>query len=113
MDPVTLATLIAAVAAPLLGYLAAARRFSGKINNTEATDLWAAATDIRDWSARRIAELESRIEALEADRERLYAELSRMTEANANARVEIARLEAQLDVASHGGTPAGSIRHDA
>jgi chromosome segregation ATPase len=39
--------LIAALAAPLLGYLAAARRLSGKIQTSEASSLWQEASNLR------------------------------------------------------------------
>jgi hypothetical protein len=66
----TAAALIAAAAAilgPLVAYIVAARRFSGKIETTEAAELWAESRSIRDWSQARIRELEQRVETLEAE----------------------------------------------
>lgn len=63
MDPVV--AIIVAVVGPLGAYLVAARRFSGKVETTEAKDLWKEAGRIREWSSARITALEARIEALE------------------------------------------------
>ena len=71
--------LVAAVA-PLATYLIAARRFSGKIESSEATELWAESRSIRDTlrqenlelrrdlaeARERIAALETKIAQLEA-----------------------------------------------
>jgi hypothetical protein len=65
--------LLAALVGPLITYLVAARRFSGKIETTEARDLWAESASIRDWSRRRIVALEKRVETLEEENERLRA----------------------------------------
>lgn len=57
--------LIAALAGPVVAYLVAARRFSGKIQTTEATDLWEESRSIREWSRERMNELEAKNTALE------------------------------------------------
>jgi chromosome segregation ATPase len=64
VDP-TLGVVLAAVCGGLLSYLAAARRLSGKVSTSEATDLWAESRSIREWSAGRIAELTEEIRTLE------------------------------------------------
>ena len=80
MDKTFLIGLIAVVIAPLLGYVAANRRLSGKIGTSEATDLWAESSAIRaDYreqiasSTRRTYSLEERV----ANLEKLNNELSR------------------------------------
>lgn len=73
---------IAAFAAPLGGYLLAVRRFSGRIESTEASELWQESRSIRDWS-------KARIDALEQENDRLHEHL-------ASARERIAKLEARL-----------------
>jgi len=67
-----LATLGALVGS-LVSYLIAARRFSGKIETTEARDLWAESASIRRWSERRIEALEQRVVALEKENTELRA----------------------------------------
>lgn len=66
--------LVAALAGPIVAYLVAARRFSGKIQTTEATDLWQESRAIREWSRERMNELEAKNELLEKRIEHLEAE---------------------------------------
>lgn len=80
MDP-TLIAIIAAIAAPLVTYLVAARRFSGKIESSDAKELWAESRAIRDWSQGRIAvldatvtRLETRVGVLERNNDTLFQE---------------------------------------
>jgi hypothetical protein len=63
------------LAAPIVSYIIAARRFSGKIETTEAKDLWAESKAIRDWSRERIDALEARIVALEVENRELRTQL--------------------------------------
>lgn len=93
IDPAIVA-IVAAIAGPLAAYLAAAKRFSGKIESSAATDLWAESRAIREWSQARIKELNDHIEQLEervrcleeqneqliADNHRLQAERDRYAE---------------------------------
>lgn len=67
--------IIVGLAAPVISYLIAARRFSGKIETTEARDLWAESKSIRDWSRKRIESLEERVLDLEKENRNLRAEL--------------------------------------
>lgn len=53
------------VFAPLLTYLVAARRLSGKIKNSEATELWAESRSIREWSTNQVKELNDHVDELE------------------------------------------------
>jgi hypothetical protein len=64
------------LAAPIISYLIAARRFSGKIETTEARDLWAESAAIRDWSRQRIEALERRVQQLEDENRDLRAKVS-------------------------------------
>lgn len=57
--------LLAAVFGPLAAYLVAKRQFSGKIETSDAKELWAESRAIREWSSRRVTELEDRNSALE------------------------------------------------
>lgn len=95
--------LVAAVAAPLVTYLVAARRFSGKIQSSDAEQLWLESRSIRDWSSKRIddlnahvGQLEGRIHALEGtnlglveENGRLLAEVSRLVQENAELRIRL------------------------
>lgn len=57
--------LAVAVFGPLLTYIIAARRLSGKIKNSEASDLWAESRAIREWSSGQVKELTTQLDALE------------------------------------------------
>lgn len=65
MNSSTIIAVVAAVAAPLGAYLVAARRFSGKIETSDAKQLWQESRSIREWSVKRIAELNGVIRTLE------------------------------------------------
>jgi len=68
--------IIVALAAPVGAYLVAARRFSGKIETSDAKDLWKEAASLRKWSMERIQQLEARIEALEKENQGLRGKLN-------------------------------------
>lgn len=81
MSTATLIALIAAFAGPLGAYLIAAKRFSGKIETSDARALWEESSAIRDWSQKRIEELnrvigdmEERIKELERSNSTLILE---------------------------------------
>lgn len=61
----TLLAIIAGIFGPLGAYLVAARQFSGKIETTEARELWEESRSIRDWSQQRIEVLHETVERLE------------------------------------------------
>lgn len=65
MDPLALLGIIALFAGPLVTWLIAARQFSGKIATSDATDLWAESRSIRDWSQKRIDQLNELVSHLE------------------------------------------------
>ena len=64
LDPAIIAIVVALIA-PLATYLVAAKRLSGRIRDSEATDLWAESRSIRDWSTTRMKELSDEIRELE------------------------------------------------
>lgn len=81
IDVATVALLIGAVAGPLVTFLVAARRFGGRIDTTQAHDLWEESARIREWSSKRIdtlnnlvSRLETRIDGLEQENEQLRAD---------------------------------------
>lgn len=90
IDPTVTSAVAAALIGALASYIVAARRFSGKIETTEAKELWAESRAIRKWSQERIeslndlvgrlekrnSELEARVEHLETENEQLHRELS-------------------------------------
>lgn len=89
IDPATTGAVVAALVGALTSYIVAARRFSGKIETTEAKELWAESRAIRKWSQERIetlnttvarlearnAELETRVEHLEDENTALHREI--------------------------------------
>lgn len=50
---------------PLLTYLVAARKLSGRIKDSEASSLWEESRSIREWSTERVRELTKHIDELE------------------------------------------------
>lgn len=97
----TLVAIIAAVAAPLGAYLVAARRFSGRIENSDATDLWEESRAIRTWSKEQIDALSERVRRLEesnaglAEENRdLRGQVRNLTSKLERANARIAELEA-------------------
>lgn len=62
---VAIVSLAGTVLAGVGAYLAMARRLSGRIDTTEAADLWRAATEIREEMRSEIQECRQRIDELE------------------------------------------------
>ena len=87
LDVGTIIALVAALVGPLGAYLVAARRFSGQIETSAASELWAESSAIRVWSAARIKELQEEIAELREDLEerdvRLRAAYRRIEELEA------------------------------
>lgn len=73
----TVIAILAAIAAPLGAYLVAARRFSGRIESSDAKELWEESRSIRDWSQDRIKELTREVAQL---REELRVARGRIAE---------------------------------
>jgi chromosome segregation ATPase len=81
MDPTLIVALVVATVGPLVAYLGASRKLSGKIGTSEAADLWAESSRIRDdyrdrldKSNLRQAACEERIAKLETDNTGLVRE---------------------------------------
>jgi chromosome segregation ATPase len=73
--------LVAAIVGPLVAYVTASRKLSGKIDTSDADKLWAESASIRDdyrgqlqERDKRIAALEKRVTALEQDNNNLIRE---------------------------------------
>ena len=60
-----LIALIVALVGPVGAYLVAVRQLSGKIKNSDASELWEESRSIREWSTARNKELTEQIERLE------------------------------------------------
>jgi ubiquinone biosynthesis protein UbiJ len=91
MDPLV-GVVIAAVVAPVGAYLAAARKMSGKIQTSEATQLWEESRAIREWSAERLKTCDDEIQALRSTVRDLLARVDALEKRN----VELERENAQL-----------------
>lgn len=81
IDPI-IGVLVVGIVGPVGAYLVAAHKMSGKIATTEAAQLWAESTAIREWSAARIDKCDQ--------------EIIRLNDALAGAKAEIRRLEGLL-----------------
>lgn len=67
--------IIVAIVAALGTYLVAARQFSGRIQTSDATELWQESRAIREWSTGQLNELRERVVTLEAENRRLTDDL--------------------------------------
>lgn len=81
MNTTVLLAIAAIIVAPLGAYLVAARQFSGKIETSDASELWEESRSIRDWSQLRMKELnetcarlENRVRDLEEGNDSLLLE---------------------------------------
>jgi predicted RNase H-like nuclease (RuvC/YqgF family) len=72
----------AAILGPLLTYLAAAKRLSGRINTSEATSLWAESAAMRQDYLARITQLNGTIQRCEARVQELEAYVETLREMN-------------------------------
>lgn len=115
MDATVVVALVAAVGAPLIAYVTASRRLSGKIGTSEASTLWAESTKIRveylaqlNESNKRIAGCETRIAQLEALNNDLLRENATLTERVRVLERENAELRAQVsELQEHQGGSHG------
>lgn len=99
----TLIAIVAAIAGPLGAYLVAARRFSGKIASSDATDLWKESSAIREWSGtqiasltKHVARLELRVQALEGSNAELARENRELLRENEKLHGQVRGLSAEL-----------------
>lgn len=65
MSGTTVIAVIAATISPVVAYLIAARQFSGRIETSNAADLWNESRNIREWAMQRIQSLEGTVNTLE------------------------------------------------
>lgn len=90
VDPTATLGVAAAMIGALTSYIVAARRFSGKIETTEAKDLWAESRAIRKWSQDRIGQLNDLVARLEKRNAELEARIDRLENENTELHQEIA-----------------------
>lgn len=83
MSPAVYA-LAAAIVAALGAYVAAARKMSGTIGTSEASDLWAATKDVRDFTAEQLRIANERIGTLEGVITALHARIVLVEKENAD-----------------------------
>lgn len=98
-SPALIVALIAAVAGPLLGYIAATRKLSGKIGTSEASSLWQESASIRSDYRDRLAASEARMANLEAriaEEEKANNSLTRENMALASKNAECQRIIEEL-----------------
>lgn len=102
MDPI-IGVIAVAIVGPLGTYLVAARRLSGKIGSSEASELWQESRSMRDWSQAQIELLTARIAAVERQNATLsdanaalVGQLRDLSELLGAARKEIVDLTAEL-----------------
>jgi regulator of replication initiation timing len=93
VNPALLVALLGVIFAPLLTYVVAARRFSGEISHSEATDLWKESASIREDYRQRIDTLEERLRTIESENRALKGEIRRCVEENEMLK----RLDGKLD----------------
>lgn len=91
IDPV-LGVVVAALVAPLLGYFGAAKKLSGEIKHSDATELWAESRSIREWSTDRVKELNEDVESLERRLTELEKANSTLAEENRKLTREVYEL---------------------
>lgn len=103
VSPVSIIAIIGILTAPLLSYIAAARKMSGKVNTSEASELWAESKAMRadyresgNIAALRTNELEKRINQLERDNNTLAKENIDLLRKNMGYETTIAALEVRL-----------------
>lgn len=113
MDPIV-GVVLAALVSAFASYLAAARRLSGKINTSDAAELWSESRSIREWSAERIAhltaqvtELENRVEIVEghnltliSDKTKLLQQLQELMGELEASKNTVGVLSTQLNLAN-------------
>ncbi len=78
-------------------YLIAARNLSGKIKNSEASELWAESRSIREWSTARVKELNDHIDELESRIDKLEEDNRKLQREKEELKAEIARCKTLLE----------------
>jgi FtsZ-binding cell division protein ZapB len=110
LQPTLVVALVVATIGPLVAYLGASRKLSGKIDTSEAADLWLESSRIRDDYRNRldkanvrIVELETRVAHLEGENNSLvrenislHARIDTLERENSNLKEQIAGLLKRL-----------------
>lgn len=91
--------IVAATVGPLLGYIAATRKLSGKIETSEAESLWAESAAIRSDYRERIKELEERLDRIEGSNVELKRENDELKIRNRDLGQTCERLRKERDAA--------------
>jgi chromosome segregation ATPase len=94
---VTLLAIVGAVIAPLLTYLVAARKLSGKIATTEASDLWEESRSIREDLTKRNEYLRDLLDRYEQRLDAAEAKLGELEERNHVLYLENVDLRAKVN----------------
>lgn len=104
MTAALLLAVAAVVGAPLIGYVTASRRLSGKIGTTDADALWAASESMRkdyreqlDFSNKRVVALEERVGVVERDNNGLVRENIELSAKVREYEATIAAMQVRLD----------------
>lgn len=96
MNAAIWAAVISIIGGPLIAWFGVVRRASGKIETSEAKELWAESKALREWASRRI-------DALNTTIIRLEAEIEELERKHRDCQRESSRLRRQ--VIEMGGTP--------
>ena len=90
--------LVTALAGPLLAYLAAARKLSGRITTSAASELWDEAKNLRIEYKEEAKFLRAEIQACNKRIEEIEAHNAELHRENGNLRKIIAKLERKIDL---------------
>lgn len=94
-DPI-IGVVIAALIGPLGAYLLAARRMSGKIETSEATQLWAESKAIRDWSREQLEAANREIQELRERLDRVWQRVRELETENNNLRQQLTTAQNEI-----------------
>jgi predicted nuclease with TOPRIM domain len=95
IDP-TLVAIVVALISSLGTYLVAAKRLSGRIKDSDASELWAESRSIREWSSARVVELDEHIDRLEARLVEVEKANSGLAEENRKVQREVFDLRSRI-----------------
>lgn len=97
MTPAAIAAVIGIVVAPLLTYLAASRRLSGRIGTSDADRLWKESSDIRDDYRSQLTEANKRVVAIEGRMAQLERNNGELAKENLDIKTKHADCERRCD----------------
>jgi regulator of replication initiation timing len=95
-DTPTVILIVGVLIGPLLTYLAAARKLSGRIKDSDASELWTESRSIREWATQRVKELTDHVDELEKRMNELEHVNGELMEENKRLIREAHSLELQL-----------------